>query len=115
MRSSFLQPYISAAWATSARALFAAQGFRICVLAASLFVGLSVLALDPGRARRSVNGLPAPRIRVALPVTARLVRPALSPRIDNPRKETALNNPDPAFASYDRYRDSCEYRKLRPI
>jgi hypothetical protein len=43
---------------------------------------------------------------VALPVTARLLRPALSPRIDNPRKETAMNDPDPAFASYDRYREA---------
>jgi hypothetical protein len=30
-----------------------------------LFRGLSVFALDPGRARRAVNGRPAPRIRVA--------------------------------------------------
>jgi hypothetical protein len=43
---------------------------------------------------------------VTLPVTARLLHPALSPRIDNPRKETAMNDPDPAFASYDRYREA---------
>jgi hypothetical protein len=43
---------------------------------------------------------------VALPVTARLVRPALSPRIDNPRKETAVNDPKEFVASYERYREA---------
>jgi hypothetical protein len=41
---------------------------------------------------------------VSLTVTARLIRPALSPRIDNPRKETAMKNPDEFLASYNRYR-----------
>jgi hypothetical protein len=43
---------------------------------------------------------------VALPVTAQLFRLALSPRIDNPRKETAMNNPDRFLASYDRHREA---------
>src|SRR5262245_23235878 len=43
---------------------------------------------------------------VALAVTARLMRPALSPRIDNPRKEPAMNDTDPFFAAYERYREA---------
>ena len=41
---------------------------------------------------------------VALAVTARLVRPALSPRIDNPRKERVVKDPDSLFSVYGRYR-----------
>jgi hypothetical protein len=55
------------------------------------FREMSVFTLHPGRARRAVNGLPAPRNRVARfpSVTSRLLRPAQFPRADKPRKETA--------------------------
>jgi hypothetical protein len=43
---------------------------------------------------------------VSLTVTARLVRPALSPRIDNPRKETAMNDAETIMTTYDRHRQA---------
>jgi hypothetical protein len=61
-----------------------------------------------GRARRAVNGLPAPRIRVARfpAVTSRLIRPALFPRADKPRKETAMNDLETIMSNYDRHRQA---------
>jgi hypothetical protein len=59
-------------------------------------LAMSASTLRPGRARRAVNGLPAPTARVARfpAVTFRLLRPALFPRADKPRKKTAMSKPD---------------------
>src|SRR5580700_10892049 len=58
-----------------------------------------------GRAARSTGG---PRQKSVLPVsltvTARLLRPALSPRTDKPRKETVMNDIDTAMRNYERER-----------
>jgi hypothetical protein len=69
---------------------------------------MSVFTLHHGRARRAVNGLPAPRIRVARfpSVTSRPVRAALFPRADKPRKETAMNDPDTTISNYERHRQA---------
>jgi hypothetical protein len=54
--------------------------------------------------RSSLSAVASPGVSfVPLAVTARLSHPALAPRIDNPRKETAMNDPNPAFASHDSY------------
>jgi len=63
--------------------------------------------LHHGGARRAVNGLPAPKNRVARfpSVTSRLIRPALFPRADKPRKETAMNDLDTFMSNYVRYHE----------
>jgi hypothetical protein len=69
---------------------------------------MSVLTLHHGRARRPVNGLPAPNsvLPVALAVTARLVRPALFPLTDKPREETVMNDLNSQISNYERHREA---------
>jgi len=43
---------------------------------------------------------------VSLAVTARLNRPALSPRADKPRKETVMNDTDTLMSTYERHRQA---------
>jgi hypothetical protein len=60
-----------------------------------------------GRAVPSTSGpLQESVLPVSLAVTARLVRPALSPRTDQPRKETAMNDTDTVMSDYERERQA---------
>jgi hypothetical protein len=75
------------------------------------FREMPVSTLHHGRARRAVNGLPAPKTRVAcFPCGDPDCPPCLFPRADKQRKETAMNDLDTIMSNYDRHHQAL--RKL---